>query len=691
MPPTPPHHSHSSEPNAGASYSPSRREAGKLDSSSSRMQTARRAKHAEDNGTPSERRVAAEDAGLRPLREVTRKTGPPLNDQMDTEDTSDDGVGARDARDDEGNAEWSLFTKRKPIRKVKPEQLRLERVRPDQTIDYIMDHLRCETATILDARRLGKTNMLLLTFNTPSPPTRLVFDYEITRVYEYKPKIIACYNCHGLGHIAKYCPSEEVCKQCGRKHPENAECDEELFCVACQKQGHISLNSACPSRAPKDFQNLRHNAEVPQKTVSWSEKAQAGIPKQPVLLDEHEKQIKELKKENQQLRAVLQELLERLTPQQRDIPPQTPSREGEQPSPTAKAQRGRSKSRVGRSSSKKVTANSKTPPYTGAAPSQQISAYYRPLTSKDRNDSFEWLREVEAQAGSLPILVGGDFNAKLPTWGYTKADPRGRVFHDVIEMSTLNICNSLDTPTRIGLHAKQQDTTPDLTLASAGLVRQWEVKSTTWGSDHLPIIITLNRKKVREKREVLVFDWEKFRMATGDCFTDFEGFSAAVAEARPYAREYIPCNDTATHMDMHLANLWRKANRLTQQYRYKGKRHRDLMRLKRQYRLIKEYQEMLEADAWHDTCAKLDREPGLKRLWQILRSLLGKKKGAPPLSELFLREEPTSLEDRVIHTFFPHAAETPPLQLPYIRIADPRAELDTPFTLGRFSAEHGHP
>ncbi|KAH7969490.1 hypothetical protein HPB52_018843 [Rhipicephalus sanguineus] len=510
--------------------------AGKLDSSSSRMQTARRAKHAEDNGTPSERRVAAEYAGLRPLMEVTRKTGPPLNDQMDTEDTSDDGVGARDARDDEGNAEWSLFTKRKPIRKVKPEQLRLER-----TIDYIMDHLRCETATILDARRLGKTNMLLLTFNTPSPPTRLVFDYEITRVYD-----------------------------------------------------------------------------------------------------------------------------------------------------------------------KKVTANSKTPPYTGAAPSQQSktpsasqpvtaqdSAYAqmlsilrqeRPLTSKDRNDSFEWLREVEAQAGSLPILVGGDFNAKHPTWGYTKADPRGCVFYDVIEMSTLNICNSLDTPTRIGLHAKQQDTTPDLTLASAGLVRQWEVKSTTWGSDHLPIIITLNRKKVIEKREVLVFDWEKFRMATGDCFTDFEGFSAAVAQARPYAREYIPCNDTATHMDMHLANLWRKANRLTQQYRYKGKRHRDLMRLKRQYRLIKEYQEMLETDAWHDTCAKFGREPGLKRLWQILRSLLGKKKGAPPLSELFLREEPTSLEDRVIHTFFPYAAETPPLQLPYIRIDDPRAELDTPFTLGELVA-----
>ena len=131
--------------------------------------------------------------------------------------------------------------------------------------------------------------------------------------------------------------------------------------------------------------NLRHYAEVPQKTVSWSEKAQAGIPKQPVLLDEHEQQIKELKKENQQLRAMLQELLERLTPQQRDIQSQTPSREGEQTLPTAKAQRGRSKSRVGRSSSKKVTANSKTPSYTGAAPSQQSKTPLasQPVTAQD--------------------------------------------------------------------------------------------------------------------------------------------------------------------------------------------------------------------------------------------------------------------------------------------------------------------
>ncbi|KAH7973682.1 hypothetical protein HPB49_003896 [Dermacentor silvarum] len=175
-------------------------------------------------------------------------------------------------------------------------------------------------------------------------------------------------------------------------------------------------------------------------------------------------------------------------------------------------------------------------------------------------------------------------------------------------------------------------------------------------------------------------------MATGDSFADFEQFSAMIAEAWPEARESIPCDDTTSHMDMHLANLWRKVNRLTQQYRYKGKRHKDLMRLKHQYRLIKEYQQQLEADTWHNTCAKLGREPGLKRLWQILRSLLGRKTGVPPLAELFLREEPAVLEERVIHTFFPHAAEAPPEPLPSATIDNAKEELDTPFTLSELVA-----
>ncbi|KAH7979263.1 hypothetical protein HPB49_008875 [Dermacentor silvarum] len=243
---SPPHqHSHSSGPSTGAPCSPELRDAEKLKSSPSKMLTTRRTKRAESVETPSERRAAAEDAVACPSMEDARRRESQVNDQMDIQDASEDDNDDRNDEDNEhnGSLEWSFFGRRKPNRKVKDEQLRLERVtvrdeehakrlaaltrlaekmsgrvrtyeviiertpiqkvgnsrgvikaRPGQTIEYIKDHLRCETATILEARLLGKTNMLLLTFNTESPPNKLVFDYEITRVDEYRPKVIACYN-----------------------------------------------------------------------------------------------------------------------------------------------------------------------------------------------------------------------------------------------------------------------------------------------------------------------------------------------------------------------------------------------------------------------------------------------------------------------------------------------------------------
>ncbi|KAH6920204.1 hypothetical protein HPB50_028812 [Hyalomma asiaticum] len=164
---------------------------------------------------------------------------------------------------------YEVSIERTPAQKVGSSR-GVIKVRPGQTIEYIIDHLRCETAKIIDARLLGKTNMLLLTFDTESPPTRLVFDYEITKVHVYRPKVIACYNSRGLGHIAKYCPSEEVCKEWGRKHSKESECDDALFCVACQKEGNISLNSACPSRVPKDMKKKSQHVQGYQRTVSCS-------------------------------------------------------------------------------------------------------------------------------------------------------------------------------------------------------------------------------------------------------------------------------------------------------------------------------------------------------------------------------------------------------------------------------------
>ncbi|KAH6939679.1 hypothetical protein HPB50_020432 [Hyalomma asiaticum] len=121
------------------------------------------------------------------------------------------------------------------------------KIRAEHTEEYIANHIRCESANILDFRIMGKTQMLLITFDTPRPPRRLSLDYEIVPVYEHRPRALACYRCHGLGHMAKFCPSQAVC----RSHEEHSQCEETPFCVACQAAGHISLDPNCPTRAYK--------------------------------------------------------------------------------------------------------------------------------------------------------------------------------------------------------------------------------------------------------------------------------------------------------------------------------------------------------------------------------------------------------------------------------------------------------
>ncbi|XP_040071997.1 uncharacterized protein LOC120844329 [Ixodes scapularis] len=148
----------------------------------------------------------------------------------------------------------------------------------------------------------------------------------------------------------------------------------------------------------------------------------------------------------------------------------------------------------------------------------------------------------------------------------------------------------------------------------------------------------------------------------------------------------IECDETTTCMNAHLANLWKRVHELTHRYRYGGKRHRDLMQLKNQYKTIQAHQQLLETETWHSTCAKLGEIPGLQRLWGILRSMLGKKKGQPPLKVLLLQGNPVEVETKVIRTFFPHARDSPAPDLPERTITNLDPGLDAPFTLGELTA-----
>ncbi|KAH9364437.1 hypothetical protein HPB48_016983 [Haemaphysalis longicornis] len=121
----------------------------------------------------------------------------------------------------------------------------LIQVDPGDSDEDLRSQTTCESAVILDIRRLGKTNYGLVTFDTTAPP-RTVRNYlELCKVKPYVPRTLVCYRCHRDGHLQKHCPNPAVCSQCGRPH-EADECpDATPYCNLCKKTGHTARDTNC--------------------------------------------------------------------------------------------------------------------------------------------------------------------------------------------------------------------------------------------------------------------------------------------------------------------------------------------------------------------------------------------------------------------------------------------------------------
>lgn len=316
------------------------------------------------------------------------------------------------------------------------------------------------------------------------------------------------------------------------------------------------------------------------------------------------------------------------------------------------------------------------------------SAYYRPITGSLRNVSFNWINQLKSQFPCTNMVIGGDFNAKSHTWGYTNTDKRGAALEETAELCNLHLVNDLACATRVGLHPSQRDTIPDLTWTTAGLIRNWSTYSTTWGSDHYPISITLRGKRLRMTKTITRTDWCAFRQALNAHEDhDLSAFIAGVQQASHTASEQVTCYEDTPAIDGHLSNLWKRVEQLTHRYRYNGHRHRDLMRIRHQYKLINSYQKELMNDHWNDLCSSLSKERGLSKLWRIYRGLAGKSKKPQPLfSTLALTDDPATVEHQLITTFFPTASLTQPPSLPVIQVPHSREDLDSPFTLAELRA-----
>ncbi|KAH7934794.1 hypothetical protein HPB52_000491 [Rhipicephalus sanguineus] len=119
------------------------------------------------------------------------------------------------------------------------------------------------------------------------------------------------------------------------------------------------------------------------------------------------------------------------------------------------------------------------------------------------------LRQLAHRLGK-EFLLCGDVNAHHPAWGGRRTDPRGREVRDILLQLGLVILNT-GAVTYLRRGARATSTAIDLSVATEGCRYAWKPFTDTWGSDHLPILLTPFRGKAPRDREYRVVDWRVYR------------------------------------------------------------------------------------------------------------------------------------------------------------------------------------
>ena len=109
----------------------------------------------------------------------------------------------------------------------------------------------------------GKTEntpIILLTFDRPTCPAKLDFDYVSYKVKKHIPNPLMCYQCGKFGHAEAKCVREAVCMTCG-KEKHDGDCSPK--CVNCDQEGHSCRSRDCPAwKKEKQICELKVEREV---------------------------------------------------------------------------------------------------------------------------------------------------------------------------------------------------------------------------------------------------------------------------------------------------------------------------------------------------------------------------------------------------------------------------------------------
>ncbi|KAH7979099.1 hypothetical protein HPB49_008192 [Dermacentor silvarum] len=125
------------------------------------------------------------------------------------------------------------------------------------------------TFTIADARQLGRTKFILVTFiNTTEVPRQLNFYGAVYSCHPFMAKVEACFNCRKPGHRADVCPKERtgLCPRCGIAHPVKPTPDCTPKCILCGG-AHFTGTRRCKVRFDRSGNSSNNTAKSTTRTT----------------------------------------------------------------------------------------------------------------------------------------------------------------------------------------------------------------------------------------------------------------------------------------------------------------------------------------------------------------------------------------------------------------------------------------
>lgn len=113
-----------------------------------------------------------------------------------------------------------------------------------------------------------------------------------------------------------------------------------------------------------------------------------------------------------------------------------------------------------------------------------LSQYSKPRGDL-QGDFDDWTDSLQNKEN---LLVGGDFNAHLPSFGYSWSDDRGNIVQETVMLNDLIILNDFDSDPTFVSDSGDLTGRPDLTMAGLNIyekISEWRVDNTVNSlSDH---------------------------------------------------------------------------------------------------------------------------------------------------------------------------------------------------------------